>query len=398
MTRQILKKFYAVAFCKGLAFSFFFATYTLFLRDAGLDLFQINLINAVYMFGVFVLEIPTGAFADLMGRKRSFVFSCLLLCLSFFVYFFSRSFLWFIVAELIGAMGTTFASGAFDAWMFDSVKKHDDNYDTRDVFIRFNQINQFGIIFGSVIGAYIGAINIALPWLMSGFGLLLLGIYAETRMDEHRIEKTIETKKLKFRKIIKESITICKAEKQVQLITFLAFIFTFSCMASNMFWPVRFKEQLGIPQEHLGWIFALIVIVIAIGSQAAKRFINWARDEIGAILMSFSLFAVGMVGAAWGGTIMVALPFYLVHQFSRGVYEPIKQNYTNERIPSETRATVLSLQNMIEGMAAFLGLVISGFVSEHFGIEKTWLATSMVMALPVAIYLLLKRKLKVFVK
>ena len=51
----------------NLAQFFIAPVYPLFLLQCGLDLFQINVVLAVYLVTVFVLEIPTGAFAD---RRR----------------------------------------------------------------------------------------------------------------------------------------------------------------------------------------------------------------------------------------------------------------------------------------------------------------------------------------
>ena len=96
--------------------------YPLFLLSLGLDLFQVNVVLAIYLISIFVFEVPTGAVADIFGRKVSFI------------------------AELRGAhrsrssstrgprlsataswprccdaIGTTLASGALDAWAVDGM-------------------------------------------------------------------------------------------------------------------------------------------------------------------------------------------------------------------------------------------------------------------------------------
>ena len=50
--------------------------YPLLLLSCGLDLFEINLVLAVYLLTTFVFDIPTGAVADRFGRKTSFVLAC----------------------------------------------------------------------------------------------------------------------------------------------------------------------------------------------------------------------------------------------------------------------------------------------------------------------------------
>jgi len=85
---------------------------------------RMNLVNAAFMLGTFVFEIPTGAYADFFGRKRSYVIHAGLLSLAGLIYFFSHSFLFFILAELIAAISFTFASGAIDAWLVDNVSEN----------------------------------------------------------------------------------------------------------------------------------------------------------------------------------------------------------------------------------------------------------------------------------
>ena len=48
---------------------------TLFLLDAGLDIFQVFVANSAFTVGTILFEIPTGVVADTTGRRRSFLLS-----------------------------------------------------------------------------------------------------------------------------------------------------------------------------------------------------------------------------------------------------------------------------------------------------------------------------------
>src|SRR3954471_6923041 len=52
---------------------------TLFLLDAGLDIFQVFAANAAFTAGMVLFEIPTGVVADTSGRRRSFLLSAAIL-------------------------------------------------------------------------------------------------------------------------------------------------------------------------------------------------------------------------------------------------------------------------------------------------------------------------------
>lgn len=95
--------------------SFQTAIYVTFLMKNGLNLFEVNLVNTCYFITLLVCEIPTGAFADIFGRKASFVLACALMSFSMFIYGCSNTLSGFILAEVTCAIGRTFRNGAFQA-------------------------------------------------------------------------------------------------------------------------------------------------------------------------------------------------------------------------------------------------------------------------------------------
>src|SRR4030095_12058753 len=125
MTRT--ERTYLLVFAGYNLAQFFIApVYPLFLLGCGLDLFQINVVLATYLVTVFVLEIPTRAFADRYGRPRSFLVSCWIRAFAYGLYARADSFADCLVAEMIDALGTTLASGALEAWAVDGVRAEGD--------------------------------------------------------------------------------------------------------------------------------------------------------------------------------------------------------------------------------------------------------------------------------
>ena len=71
--RETKTIYYLILFLSSFAVSTISATYVLFLLSQGLDLLQVNLVNVAFMVGIFIFEIPTGAYADNFGRRKSLV-------------------------------------------------------------------------------------------------------------------------------------------------------------------------------------------------------------------------------------------------------------------------------------------------------------------------------------
>ena len=79
-------------------------------------------LEGIYHATSIVCEIPSGAAADLWGRKRCMVLSNLCIAVSCVIMLFSKSFGWFAVSFAVQALGNNLNSGSEEALVYDSMK------------------------------------------------------------------------------------------------------------------------------------------------------------------------------------------------------------------------------------------------------------------------------------
>ncbi len=372
MAGRIIKVYYGISFANGLAMSFFFATYVLFLRDAGLSLLEINLVNCFFMASCFLLEFPTGLLADNVSRKFSVVISFCLYGIGMLVYYFSASFWMFVLAEIIIAFGSTFYSGAFDAWLVDAVNHHEKGFDLRGVFRRSHVFCQSGVLIGVLVGAYAGENNLALPWLLSSIGFFVVGAIAYTTIREdgfHKPEKRVD-----IRLAIRESVIYGVKNKSLFFIIITGFIFFFAIAPLNMYSQLVF-ENLGVSVPGLGWIHDATVISMIIGSIAVKHVSNYFESEKKELMFILFILALSIVLASQSSLLVIVLFGYMAHEVARGGFKPVRLHYINEKIPSSKRATLLSFDSMISKLGMFAGLLTSGLVANNFNPQISWLVS-----------------------
>lgn len=96
--------------------------WVLYLAYCGLHLAQIGLLEGIYHATSIVCEIPSGAAADLWGRKRCMILSNLCIAVSCVIMLFSKSFGWFAVSFAVQALGNNLNSGSEEALVYDSMK------------------------------------------------------------------------------------------------------------------------------------------------------------------------------------------------------------------------------------------------------------------------------------
>src|SRR5262245_62220414 len=97
-TATIVRQYYAASLVYSLASGFLVGVYPLFLRSRGLTQLEINSVLAVYFIVTVFTDVPTGAFADALGRRRAFVLGCFIRGVALAVYFVFHTCVLFLVA------------------------------------------------------------------------------------------------------------------------------------------------------------------------------------------------------------------------------------------------------------------------------------------------------------
>ena len=97
--------------------------FVLFFLANNLNMTQVMILETIFTIALFFFEIPSGAFADKVGRKTSLVLSNLSLCISFVIFGLGNSFFAFMIAQIFTALFWALKSGADSAFIYDSLKE-----------------------------------------------------------------------------------------------------------------------------------------------------------------------------------------------------------------------------------------------------------------------------------
>lgn len=389
--KEVRATYYVLTFLSDLAISLTFATYVLFLLKNGLDLFQVNMVNFAFMTGALIFEIPTGAYADYFGRKKSIILSSFLMAGGLLVYFFSKNMTMFIIAELIGALALTFESGALDAWLVDSLQKQNYIGKVDFVFSKASMVSKGVGVAGGLIGAYLGNINLAIPFGAGAVIFILTGFAGMILIEnDHIIKKKFSiTKGLKnMSDISRDSIRYGLKHPVVLWLIAASILSLFAFMPLNMFWSPRLNNLAGGDKVWLmGWTWAGISLFMLIGSYLVTNLIKRNKHHSWILIVSTLTLSLPIIIGSYSQFFSVALFTFLIFEIGRGMHSPVKQSYLNKHIPSEQRATVLSFDSMMGKLGGAAGLVIFGWIAKHSSIQLTWLISGALLLLLIPIYL-----------
>jgi MFS family permease len=372
---------------------FMHPVYPMFLASRGLDLFEVNLILAIFLISVFLFEVPTGAIADTYGRKFSFLASCAIRMLAFVIYSFADGFAACAIAEVIDAIGLTLASGALEAWAVDGVRAEGDRRPADRMFARAQAIVRGSMVVGGVICGYLAdRFGLSLPWLVAAAFFALAFVVGRARMYDDRpargaAGRAAVTSPARAAAL---ALTAVRNHAVMRMICLVTAVFAFSILPVALTWPPFMAELTGEGFWLLGWIWALLSLAAVVGSSMVPLLLRWLRRE--QVLFAIALGRGAFLAAAAVATAFEpTLAFLLVFEMMAAAHDPMIGAWMNEHVKSDLRATVLSVRGMAFTFGGSLGLVCLGIVARSDGIAAGWAVAAGVALVLAPAYLLLGR-------
>jgi MFS family permease len=364
--------------------------YPLFLRSRGLDALEVNLVLATYLIIVFVFEVPTGAAADLVGRKASFLLSCALRTVAFGLYAVAENFTDCVIAELIDGIGTTLASGALDAWAVDGMREEGNERPVERFFARAQILARIGMIVGGLACAYLAAIDFAIPWWIAAGGFAVTGVVAGATMRENARSATAGAPRRGFVTLMGEGFRAVRGVPVLVLVCALTGASFFAAIPAHMLWQSRMIDLSGEGVWIVGWLWVALNLAAIAGSAVLPRLLAHLRRS--RVLCLAALWrGCSLAFAALASTLAPALGGWLLQEMSFGLTEPVMQAWMNEHVAADRRATVLSIRSMIGTLGGGAGLIAIGFVARDQGIPAAWMVSAVLFLASAPAYLLLER-------
>jgi MFS family permease len=140
---------------------FYYPVYTIFFLDAGLSLAQFATLNFAWALSIVVLEVPSGALADQIGRRTLIVASAVLMviemaCLAFLpIHAGGLTFAVFLINRIVSGAAEACASGADEALTYDSLPAEGREEAWAALQARLMRWSSLGGLVATLLGAFL---------------------------------------------------------------------------------------------------------------------------------------------------------------------------------------------------------------------------------------------------
>jgi MFS family permease len=389
--RRIIRTYLGIAASTTLAQSLIWGVNTLFLLSVGLDIFQVMLVNAAYTVTQVVFEVPTGVVADTVGRRASYLLAVGIIFFSTLLYvgFGLAGFgVWpFAAASALLGLGYTFYTGAVDAWLVDALQSVGYEDRLEPVFARYGMTFGVFMLIGTTLGGFLGQIDLWVPYVVRAAVLVpafLLGLLVMRDLGFRGRPLTLGSFGHETRRIASAGITYGLRDRVVRFIMFATLVQGVFFMYGFYSWQKYFLDLLG---NDLVWVTGVIAALVGVtqilGNALVGRITKRVSDRGLILMVCTGVSTVAIVGAALVQQFWVAVPLYLVSTAAFGISMPVKQGWLNARIPSQERATIISLDALFGDGGSTVGQVGLGWLSQTVSIPFAWLDGGLTQAVGV---------------
>lgn len=373
-------KYYLFTFLRDLSF-FTAVLIPFYTRWGHISLTQAQILQSWFMFWIVIMEVPTGAVADLVGRKWSLVLGSIFVTFSVLIYGSVPSFGVFLLGEFLFAIANAFTSGADDALLYDSLKERGQERESKNIFGKAHSIHLLGILVAAPLGSLIAfRFGLNAPMMATAIPFLLSGLVALSIKEPKIFDKTSESRR--YLDIVKDGFLFFYKHRKLRLIA--ADGIAVASAAYFVIWLYQsLLTKMNFPIVYFGLFHAFIVLCEILVASNFVRLEKLFGSPKKFLSVSAAVTALGFAVVAIFPSVYTVLLFVaLAGGFGLTRIEYLS-SFMNNFIPSRERATVLSSISMFKRFALVFLNPIVGFTADR----SLTLAPLLICLLPLAVFL-----------
>ena len=349
MTKKLQRNLKLYPWYAGLFHAYFWLPVYFLFFQSKLDLADVLLLESVYFASVVAMEVPSGWFSDMFGRKRTLIAASLFLCAAYILFLQANSFNMFAIAQMLLAAGIAFNSGTDTSFLLETTQALgiQDEYGAREAnAIRFNFL-------GTAVAAVLGGLA-AIPDFRGAYVLSFVGAVGLLAITIRFTEPlpanpSSKTPRVGFIKQIVSCVGLLRNIRLLWLSVFAVFMIVMNHIPYEFYQP--FVKELAREYEIMKatpFLTSLhLALTMVVAAWIASKSIQ-IRDRIGtgATLISAAGLQLAMVAVMHFFVNIPAAIATLLRSCPRALMTAPLNAAVAPNVPTSMRATFLSLQSL----------------------------------------------------
>lgn len=381
--------FLVLSTTRWLPVGFVVGLFALIARERGLTVEQITLYMTAQGIMVFLLELPTSGFADVLGRKPLLLVAGVVNIVAGLVYLFAHSFWQFALAAGLMGVYRALDSGPLEAWYVDTVHDREPGADVHRAMSAQGVLVGVGLGGGALVSGGLVAWH---PFQGSSALLLPIQVFVtlcvvhlvatavllrETPRSDARLRARLGSSVRETPVVVRDGLRLLGRNRALLGLVLVEVFWVTGMTAYETLMPLRLSELLGSEARAGAWMgpaaaggWALFSVGSWLGGRAADRLGLVPAAALGRVLNGLGALCMGLV---FGPAALVAA--YLVTYTLHGAASPAYAGLLHREASSRNRATILSMSSLAMQAGGAVAGPALGMLAAH-----TSIATAMVVA------------------
>jgi MFS family permease len=349
----------------------------------GLSLAQVTLIDVPFWLCIIFLQVPGAALADRFGRKPVLFSSALFFAVAIIAFGLASNFWLLLLSYLIWGVGFSMLWGVESAFLYDSLKALGRESEYPRIYGRGWAIAMAAQVAGTLLGAPLAdATDLQVPILVSGVIASFAAITALWFVEP----LTKPTHHPAYGEIIADSARLVRGHPDVRYAILFFGVLTIGSVAVVFFFqPFLVDHDVDVGAVGIWQTPMRIAGIVA--ALVAHRLMTDLGERRTFYLMPAMIIAGYLVLATWD-SVYAQIAFPLIN-FAVILSQPTVTDYLNRRVPTERRATTVSLTNLVRSAVLVPVAPLLGLLADEVSPEAAYFAgAALVAALAVPLFAL----------
>lgn len=347
----------------------------IYLAIKGMSLVQLGILEGIFHITSFLMEVPTGIIADVYGRKTSRLIGRILFFISILILFVANDFYLFALSFIFTALSYNLESGAGDALIYDSLKELNKESEYMKINGKQEVSYQLASVTSLILGGFLATINYNYVFFLS-LVFATFAIIHTFRFQEPEYEKEkISTNNpiIIMKEQLSGSIRAIKQNKKIGLfIIFTQIILAFG--TTLFFYLQNYLKGTNHNEFFIGTFLAISSIFEAVASYNAHKVEKIFKEKGILLFMPFI-----SIACMW----LIALTpypyiFYILMMIIESFIFVAMSDYINKLIPSNNRATILSLSSMVFSFVMIIIFPLVGKIGDLYSLKTAFLVLAII--------------------
>ncbi len=331
---------------------------------------QIATLWAIQMAASNLFEVPTGAFADLVGRKTAVVLSFVIGAVSLLVFPFTTAFGVFVGLEIIKGISSALYSGSMEALVYDGLKEGGKEQRYPTIAAHLETVNWAAWAISSVGGGYLYYLNFRSPWIIQCTMFVVAAILA-TRLVEPRLDSIKVTVKNVFRQNLAGLTELFQSMRTTRITLQLAVIGAGYVIAANILGAPHATED-GRAARGTGCILGGGCLLSVLASRLYPR-LRVVLGEKWLVITTAMMMLASFLVARYVG-LGVGVVLIVMRIASSSTFRNTRSVIVNKWISSGNRATTLSTLNLLtQTPYMFLAPLLGALIDKTSPNQFAWM-------------------------